>query len=97
MVPGPGSASGGTSTETPGDPTGQYAVSAGEDLQRDGNGVCAGVGRPRLRQPCREFGEPRGVDDLVGLTDADHAPSGAGLTVDVVHLEGNNGVASRDH
>jgi hypothetical protein len=41
-----------------------------------------------------ECSEPRRIDDLVGLADAEHAPSRACLQVEVVDLESDDGVPS---
>src|SRR4051794_13093659 len=68
-------------------------AAAGESLQGYGDGVGVMARRPRIGGAQSEVVQAGGVEDLVGLPDAEHAPSGAGGGVDLVDLESDDGVA----
>jgi len=67
-------------------------ASTGDELQWDRDRVGVVSLHPRVGVRVSECGEARRVDDLVGLADADHAPSRACLQVEVVDLESDDGV-----
>jgi hypothetical protein len=66
----------------------------GENAERDRDGMRVMVTHPRVGLEIREFGQARRVDDLVGFADAQDRPPFAGSRVELIELEGDDGIAS---